>query len=100
MTSRRGRGRWVQGSVPGPCHDDLEKVIDLVSEEPTDERLEGLSLWPFDEARRADCADDHLALATRFFEALDDALGDGRIDDVVYDEVLGRLARRAAGPHT
>lgn len=85
--------------MPGPCRDDLEKVIDLVSEEPTDERLEGLSLWPFDEARRADCADDHLALATCFFEALDDALGDGRIDDVVYDEVLGRLARRAAGPH-
>ena len=100
MTSRRGRGRRGPSSVPGPCCDDLEEIVDLVGDDPTDEGLATLAAWPFEEARRADRADDHLALATAYFEVLDAALGEGRIDGEVYDEVLRRLARRAAGPHS
>jgi len=99
MTSRRGRGSRGAGSEPGPCGDDLEEILDQVGEEPTDERLARLAAWPFEEARRAGSADDHLALAACYFEALDAALSQGRVDDGVYDEVLRRLARRAAGPH-
>jgi hypothetical protein len=99
MTSRGETGRRSRSGVPGPSGDDLEKLVDGVGEDPTDERLARLAAWPFEEARRADCADDHLALATSYFETLDAALREGRIDGEVYDEVLRCLARRAAGPH-
>ena len=99
MTSRRGRGRRGVSRASGRCGDDLEEIVALVGDDPTDERLARLASWPFEEARRADCADDHLALATSYFEVLDVAVREGRIDGEVYDEVLRRLARRAAGPH-